>query len=36
MRDMVDALRAENLPAKQIRYEFFGSAADPDLVLSAA
>ncbi|GBQ10186.1 MULTISPECIES: NO-inducible flavohemoprotein [Acetobacteraceae] len=36
MRDMVDALRTENLPAKQIRYEFFGSAADPDLVLSAA
>lgn len=36
MRDMVDALRAEHLSAKQIRYEFFGSAADPDLVLSAA
>ncbi|MCP1231854.1 NO-inducible flavohemoprotein [Acetobacter indonesiensis] len=36
MRDMVDALRTEKLPSAQIRYEFFGSAADPDLVLSAA
>ncbi|QOF95456.1 NO-inducible flavohemoprotein [Novacetimonas hansenii] len=36
MRDMVDTLKDEKLPATQIRYEFFGSAADPDLVLSAA
>lgn len=36
MRDMVDALRDEKLAPKQIRYEFFGSASDPDLVLSAA
>ncbi|CAI9121292.1 NO-inducible flavohemoprotein [Brytella acorum] len=36
MRDMVDTLRAEQLPGTQIRYEFFGSAADPALVLSAA
>ncbi|MCQ9156633.1 NO-inducible flavohemoprotein [Acidomonas methanolica] len=36
MRDMVDALRAEKLAPKQIRYEFFGSASDPALVLSAA
>ncbi|MBB2206240.1 NO-inducible flavohemoprotein [Gluconacetobacter takamatsuzukensis] len=33
MRDMVGALRAEKLPAAQIRYEVFGSAADPELVL---
>ena len=36
MRDMVDALRVEKLAPRQIRYEFFGSASDPDLVLSAA
>ncbi|GAA4475222.1 NO-inducible flavohemoprotein [Gluconacetobacter asukensis] len=33
MRDMVGALRDEKLPAAQIRYEFFGSAADPALVI---
>lgn len=36
MRDMVEALKSAKLPATQIRYEFFGSAADPELVLSAA
>lgn len=33
MRDMVRTLREENLPAAQIRYEFFGSASDPELVV---
>lgn len=33
MRDMVTTLRDEKLPASQIRYEFFGSATDPALVI---
>ncbi|MFW7268662.1 NO-inducible flavohemoprotein [Gluconacetobacter sp. Hr-1-5] len=33
MKDMVGVLREEKLPAAQIRYEFFGSAADPALVI---
>lgn len=33
MRDMVGTLRQAELPAAQIRYEFFGSAVDPELVV---
>ena len=33
MHEMVRTLREEKMPAHQIRYEFFGSASDPDLVL---
>ena len=33
MRDMIHTLREEKLPVEQIRYEFFGSASDPELVL---
>ncbi|MFT8676264.1 MAG: NO-inducible flavohemoprotein [Acetobacter sp.] len=32
MRDMVGVLKASGLPKEQIRYEFFGSASDADLV----
>lgn len=32
MRDMVGVLRESGLPKAQIRYEFFGSASDADLV----
>ena len=33
MRDMVGALKESGLPQKQIRYEFFGSASDAELVM---
>ncbi|NHN88408.1 NO-inducible flavohemoprotein [Acetobacter conturbans] len=32
MRDMVETLKAAGVPAAQLRYEFFGSAADADLL----
>jgi nitric oxide dioxygenase len=33
MRDMVGALNESGLPKEQIRYEFFGSASDADLII---
>lgn len=33
MKDMVETLRSEKLPAARIRYEVFGSASDPALVI---
>ena len=33
MQDMIGTLRDAGLPAAQIRYEIFGSASNPDLVL---
>lgn len=33
MREMVEALRSAGVPEERLRYEFFGSAADPALVL---
>lgn len=33
MRDMIETLRNEQLSGSQIRYEIFGSASDPALVI---